>query len=312
MKLDIFTRAHTINPPLSKPVGGYRQETFAVPKWPPCVLIIDTETTEDIEQRLEFGCYQFCELTESRGYQPREEVIFLTDDIGTKSRSVVKRYAATHGPHIIGDGLPQLQIHSRTDFVENILWPVLRQGGALVAFNLGFDLSRIATQWHGSRDGASFTFYLSQYKNKPSRFRPPIRRTSIDSKKSFYSIGFTLGDEQENREFRNGRFIDLRTLTFALTNRGYSLKAFCKDFKAPPDVAKLKYVSGLITPEKINYCRRDVTATLWGLNTLREEYDKHPIDLRPDKAYSPVSIAKSYMDAMGMFRRKKNSTSRRK
>jgi hypothetical protein len=305
MIIDFFTRAHTINPSHSRQLSKTETTALIRSKWPPCILVFDTETTEDIEQNLEFGCYRFCELTE-RGYATREEGIFLADDIDSKVSSVVNRYAAKHTAEIIGDGQAQLQVRSRTNFVENVLWPAFRQGGALVAFNLGFDLSRIATHWHGSKNGNAFTFYLTRYRNKklskwePSRYRPAIRRTSIDSKKSFYSIGFTLGDQQENNEYRNGRFIDVRTFAFALTNRSYSLKTFCKAFDAPPEIKKLKYVRGPVTSKKIRYCRRDVTATLWGLNVLREEYDKHPINLHPDKAYSPVSIAKSYMDAMGI------------
>jgi hypothetical protein len=301
MKLDFFTRVHTINPTRSKK----SKDEVPISKWPECILAFDTETTEDIEQNLEFGCYRFCELTD-QGYDTREEGIIFADNLNMSARSVIDRYAARHGAEVAGDVPPQLIVRSRTDFVENVLWPVLRQGGALVAFNLGFDLSRIATHWYGSRDGSSFTFYLSQYwskkfkKYEPNRFRPNIRRTSIDSKKSFYGIGFTLGDEQERNEYRNGRFIDVRTLAFALTNRSFSLKTLCKVFKAPSAIRKLKYVPGRVTEQKITYCRRDVKATLWGLNVLREEYDKHPIDLHPEHAYSPVSIAKSYKDAMAI------------
>jgi hypothetical protein len=304
MKLDIFTRAHTINP--DRPKQDSAKASVPIPKWPPCICVFDTETTEDIEQNLEFGFYQFCVLTES-GYETREEGILFADDLGDDAQFVMNRFAASHPAVIVGDGQEKLQVRSRADFVENILWPVLRQGGALVAFNLGWDLSRIATHWYGSRDGASFTFYLCRFKNKklnkwaPSRYRPFIRRTSIDSKKSFYSIGFTLGDQQENDEYRNGRFIDVRTLAFALTNLSYNLERLCKDFGAPPGMAKLKYVPGPVTVQKLDYCRRDVIATLWALNILREEYEKHPIDLNPDKAFSPVSIAKSYMDAMGVI-----------
>ena len=35
------------------------------------------------------------------------------------------------------------------------------------------------------------------------------------------------------------------------------------------------------------------------LNGLRDEFNKHPIALKPDHAYSPASIAKSYLEANG-------------
>src|SRR5262249_3278710 len=37
-------------------------------------------------------------------------------------------------------------------------------------------------------------------------------------------------------------------------------------------------------------------------NALKEEFDKHPIPLHPCNAYSPASVAKSYLDAMGIKR----------
>ena len=37
------------------------------------------------------------------------------------------------------------------------------------------------------------------------------------------------------------------------------------------------------------------------LNALKQEFDKHPIDLKPYSAYSPASVAKSYLDQMGII-----------
>src|SRR5215472_11752744 len=122
MKLDFFTRAHTINPHH----GTNFSSTGTVPpsKWPPCICVFDTETTEDIEQNLEFGCYQFCQLTE-KGYEAREEGIFYTDLVSAniaKLNSVIDAYAAKHEANVTEEGLEQLQVRPRTDFVENVLW----------------------------------------------------------------------------------------------------------------------------------------------------------------------------------------------
>ena len=51
---------------------------------------------------------------------------------------------------------------------------------------------------------------------------------------------------------------------------------------------------------EINYARQDVRATLGLLNALKHEYELHPISLRPDRAYSPASIGKAYLRAMGI------------
>lgn len=38
------------------------------------------------------------------------------------------------------------------------------------------------------------------------------------------------------------------------------------------------------------------------LNALKQNFDQHPIDLKPYDAYSPASVAKSYLDKMGIIR----------
>jgi hypothetical protein len=58
--------------------------------------------------------------------------------------------------------------------------------------------------------------------------------------------------------------------------------------------------TGRVTENEINYARQDVRATLGLLNALKHEYELHPIDLPPDRAYSPASIGKAYLRAMGI------------
>jgi hypothetical protein len=293
-KFDIFTRCHTVLP--TKPAIANRFQTGAVPKHPPYILAFDTETTEDLELALEFGAYQYGPLTPD-GYVIKEEGLISADSLDEPSLSVLRAYSEEHN----------LKLRSRRNFVESVAWPTLRAGGALVAFNLGFDLSRIAVRWSDRKDGKGFTFYLSDYWSEKrkcwevNRFRPGIARTSIDSKKSFYSIGFTEGTAEEVKEYRRGRFLDVRTLAFVLTNRSHSLDSLCKTLDAAPELAKSEYIPGPVSPEKIKYCRRDVTATVWCLNALRKEFDLHKdLSLHPDRAYSPVSLAKSYLRDMGL------------
>ncbi len=57
---------------------------------------------------------------------------------------------------------------------------------------------------------------------------------------------------------------------------------------------------GEVTEEYIDYNRRDVLATSELAVKLLEEYDKHPITLQATKAYSPASIGKAYLRAMGI------------
>ena len=50
--------------------------------------------------------------------------------------------------------------------------------------------------------------------------------------------------------------------------------------------------------EELEYCRGDVAASHRLLNAMMEEFNRNPVDLRPDKAYSPASIAKAYLKEM--------------
>ena len=111
--------------------------------------------------------------------------------------------------------------------------------------------------------------------------------------------GSTTGKPEEGYKFR-GHFLDLRTLAFALTDRGFSLETACEDFGVEHP-RSLPRAHGEVTPEYIDYNRHDVLAT-WELAVkLLEEYDRHPIALQVTKAYSPASIGKAYLRAMGIL-----------
>ena len=59
--------------------------------------------------------------------------------------------------------------------------------------------------------------------------------------------------------------------------------------------------SGRVTKEEIDYCRQDVRATLALLNALLVEFRKYPLrNLQPEKAFSAASIAKAFLDTMGV------------
>jgi hypothetical protein len=95
----------------------------------------------------------------------------------------------------------------------------------------------------------------------------------------------------------------LGTLAFALTNGTYSLagayKAFC-DGDLDKDVEH-----GVITPGYITYSRNDVKATVALAKALLSRFDDHPVSranggrLSETKCYSPASLAKAYLDAVG-------------
>jgi hypothetical protein len=59
--------------------------------------------------------------------------------------------------------------------------------------------------------------------------------------------------------------------------------------------------TGMVCQDEVEYCRQDVRATVALLNAMRVEFDRHPIDLRPEDAFSPASIAKAYLEEMNLI-----------
>src|SRR5207245_2827712 len=96
-----------------------------------------------------------------------------------------------------------------------------------------------------------------------------------------------------------GHFLDLRTLAFALTDQAHSLESACQAFGVEHGKTGTSE-HGRITSDYVDYNRRDVRATAELFFKVMEEYNRHPIDLEPAKAYSPASIGKAYLRAMGI------------
>jgi len=293
---DIFVRAHTVVP--EKKSRG----RASPPKWPEEVLVFDTETTVDASQKLTFGAYRRCKLSPA-GYQCVEEGLFYSDDLDSKQRQTLERFVndPKNLPLLDMKKFPppmRMNLCSRSDFVKRVFWRVTRRGAMVVGFNLPFDLSRLAVR-SGPADKGGWSLLLSMRKShktgqmEPDTERPRVTVDSIDSKLAFIGLKGIFRPEEWPDECR---FLDLRTLGWALRNESYSLKRACEAFNC---VGKLDHKpTGRVTFEEINYCRQDARATARLLNAMKLEFDQHPFDLRPDRAYSPASIAKAYLDAM--------------
>ena len=297
---DIFLRAHTVASSQRKRKNRKRK----TPKWPEQVLVFDTETTTDTEQDLLFGVYRICELRGDE-YQCSEEGLFYADDLDPNQLEVLKNYARSELAGSEIKAFPpklKLSLHSRSIFLKKVFWKAVQRGNLIVAFNAPFDLSRIAVDWGRASDGG-WSLMLSQWLNpktgelEEDTFRPRIVVNSLNSKTAFISLRFPRPHRQL---WPIGRFLDLRTLGWALHNRSYSLKKACKKFKAS-EQKKNHTPTGRVTREDLDYARQDVKCTTALLNAMKKEFDRHPIDLLPEKAYSPATIAKGYLESMGII-----------
>jgi hypothetical protein len=297
---DIYVRAHA-------PLPSKKSRQRRIPaKWPKFSLIFDTETTLDPTQRLTFGCFRRCELMGAE-YRCIEEGLFHADAITRSDRKTLEKYIGNLKNVPDARRFPpqlKLKLMSRTAFVNQVFFRAVRDGDSVVGFNLPFDLSRLAIKHGAARKGGWSLVLSGQIGRKTGKLevnpkKPRIILTSLNSKTAFIKLSSKLLPEEWPNE---ARFLDLRTITWALRNESYSLNRACGAFDVP---GKMEHKpTGRITPQEIKYCREDVAATNRLLNAVIAEFHQHPIRLAPDEAYSPASIAKAYLSAMSITRPK--------
>lgn len=281
--------------------------------WPDSVLVFDTETTMDPAQRLLFGAYRYLRWQDDGSLRCVEEGLFHADELAEwrpDEMDVLEDYVRDREAVSVGVLDQRMPLHSRSDFVEKVFYKAAYQAEALVVgFNLPFDLSRIAAHAgipHRGFYRGGFSLALAGRKNPDSGQwqdhpkLPRVRFKTLDSKRSIMGFGSPrFRDRRDPKAGFRGRFLDLRTLCFALTNRSYSLDRACKAYGVEDGKGKVDTL-GVISPDSLDYGRQDVAATASLLEELRKEFDQHPIDLDPDSAYSPASVAKAYLRAMGV------------
>jgi DNA-binding XRE family transcriptional regulator len=290
--------------------------------WWEHVLVFDTETTTNELQRMTFGSYRHYQWRTDDGPLCVEEGIFYEDDLpftDPAGWSTLQRYA---GIETSAGETSEIRFMSKSDFLSKVFYRLAYEEQALVVgFNLPFDLMRLAATWGEGRGKfyGGFSAVLWQVRDGKTgelienRWRPRLLLKLLDSKRAFIEFAKPLGIDSRDKEettddsgkrvlsaFR-GHFLDLRTLAFALTSESLSLEVACRRFNvADPKEKALEH--GRITEEYIAYNRRDVLSTAELLSALADELDRHPIQLDPCKAYSPASVAKAYMRAMGVRR----------
>jgi hypothetical protein len=285
-------------------------------KWslPDAALVFDTETSIDQRQYLKFGSYRF--VVDGRCLK---EGLFYADQLTATERQVLERYVDAQSAEVVGEGLSELLLLPRSGFVKELYRDAYKARCLLVGFNLPFDLSRVACDFTKAegRFAGGFSFGLWSYIDKQGNerrhpYRPRIGIKHIDSKRALKGFtgrkiaddsdlipeGSITGKPEEDYIFR-GHFLDLRTLAFALTDRGYTLEGACEDFGVENGKQPASQ-HGIVTEDYIRYNRDDVQATSELAIKLLEEYSQHPIELQATKAYSPASIGKAYLRAMGI------------
>lgn len=272
-------------------------------KPPQFMLVFDTETRIDAAQRLTFGSYRYYEFNNCI-----EEGLFYGDDLPNADRTILEDYVRSHAADVSPDCEKRLRFLTRNQFANKIFHYGCRYHAWIIGFNLPFDLSRIAAGFANARlkYAGGFSLILNTRRHPdtgteiPNDYRPRVVIKQIDNKRALKGFTAYKSDEADKKVSKfSGHFLDLKTLAFALNNEPYSLESACRDFGVEHGKQKVER-HGIVTPEYIDYNRRDVLATAELAVKLLEEYSKHPISLQPTRAFSPASIGKAYLRVMGI------------
>jgi predicted nucleic acid-binding Zn ribbon protein len=283
------------------------------------IIVFDTETTIDPSQRLTFGCFRYYKRNPFGRWVCYAEGLIYADDLPQRDPdgfAVLRQYARDHAADtdITSRGASRdLPVISRDEFTNRWLydkgyrakkWQGI-EPATIVGFNLPFDLSRLAIDAGKARKkyagGFSFTLFARKG-GQPNWHRPRIAVKALGAHKAL--IGFTGsktrdGYDPDDDARNSGHFLDLHTLVFALTNKSHSLRSAGEAFKCE-HLKSTAESYGQITSEFIDYCRRDVLATYDLYEKVMAEYSRHPVGRPATAMYSPASVAKSYLDAMGV------------
>jgi hypothetical protein len=300
---DIYVRAHTVQLE-TKP----RKAVYAASdnKWPHFALIVDCESRITADLTLTFGFWRFCEYRDGN-YVALEEGIFHDTELSTRELNLLRKYGRKTKPETASDGCVRLRLYSITKFIQEILGIAIQANALIVCFNSGFDLTRFAVDWETANNGG-WSLILSHWRNpktcevKPNKFFPRFVIKALNSKTSIiHSTRAPMSEPSETTEkvklWPTARFLDLRTLLWALRNKSYSLRKACKEFEILGKKEGHK-PTGRLDLEEIEYCRQDVRATVSLLNAVKQEFDLHPIAPGPDRMFSPASVAKSYLEEL--------------
>ena len=279
---DIFLRCHVEKTKDGKSNFTSRQSTNANNS---IVLVFDTETTTDEFQNITVGS---CGIWINDKLE-RFTVFYGDGDVLDQNRKeTIREFCANNSYEFL----------SRAEFIDEIFYPYVYKARAVcVGFNLPFDISALLTYFAESRKMKNgFSFRLSENKQNPNIVIKHNSKTS-----SF--IEFTKPIRQKNqkkKEHYKGCFVDLKTLTFVLTNKSYSLRQALKDFdcKLEKDMVS---EHGKISEEYLRYNVQDTLATYELYKKCLERYDLYGLNKDPSLLHSPASIGKAYHEKIGII-----------
>src|SRR6266567_1855641 len=252
-KHNISLRVHTEVIDKPKDAGGkhHPSATKEHPKWAEHALVFDCETRTDTRQELTFGFYRLLQLN-GDAYELVEEGAFYDDDLPADERKVLEAYSRIADTDNVVSFPPRFPMLSKTEFVKEVFYKYAHRGALIVGFNLPFDLARCACKWPEGEKKEWSLILKENPDGSEDKIYPRVHIDPIDSKKAFISFANQWIPEDSDigiTNIGNSRFLDLRTLLWALFNKAYSLKRAC-DNKKGPFKSTLASTSELVTNVK--------------------------------------------------------------
>jgi hypothetical protein len=291
--------------------GGFR------PRWREA-LTWDTETVTTPDQRLLVLCWRLYRIETGYPHRCMEEGLAYPDELPSRDPvgyATLTQYVSDHPKADLAPGLGRMGVGA-TLRLEPLSWwlhrrlfrrgYVHRERCDVVGLNLLFDLGRIASYWAPGRGDYYGGWSLGIWGSVNDEgewidadHHPRLRAKAIDPRRTLFEWGST-GDGDGAWKGR-GRFVDLRTLAFALTDRGHTLESACDAFDVP--YTKQDVELGRITPDLLAYARDDVKATSQLYFACLDELARHEgVRLDAHRLYSPATIGTQYLIAMGYQR----------
>ncbi len=241
-------------------------------------IVFDTETTTDHYQNLKFGYFEIFQ----HGMLEYVGIFYDPKIVPAKEQVILKQYCTEK----------DIRLYTLVEFRRIFLYEVYDFKSLCIGFNLSFDLTRIAIKSSNSKFKRKGGFSLLLSKNLDY---PRLHITHQSSTLSFIQWG---NPWNKTRGFK-GNFVDLRTLSHALTDKKHTLESACYAFKT--NFKKYKSQRhGKITKDYIDYCINDVKSTYSLYLNAKKELDTYQLDIPVTRVYSPASIGKEFLKKIGI------------
>lgn len=240
------------------------------------IMIWDTETTTDQRQNLKFGYFMVIYY----GMLDYNGLFYDPLIVKGKELAILKQYSTKN----------KIKLYTLEQFREIFLKETFDLQTLCIGFNLPFDLTRIPIRSSDSKfkRKGGFSLLLSE-----NLHYPRLHVTHVTNTLSFIEFG---GTKNKQNKFR-GNFLDLRTLSHALTDTKYSLESACNAFNT--EYKKQTVIEhGKITSKYIRYCINDVNATYSLYQNTKKEFDSYGLKISITRAYTPASIGKEFLKMM--------------